>query len=57
MNRTALRTIAQLLRGGLTLAEIERLDEAEMLAWSVAMGEAEGGEFDWARLRWRERDR
>lgn len=34
-------------------------DSAEMtpavLAWIVIMGEIEGGEFDWARLKWRDK--
>ncbi len=28
------------------------MDEAEMLAWHIAFGEIEGGEWDWDRMRW-----
>jgi len=54
VTKTPLRSVARLLRGGLTLSEIERLDDVEMLAYDIAMGECEGGEFDWENMRWRE---
>jgi hypothetical protein len=31
------------------------MSRGERLAWIVAFGEAEGGEFDWQAMRWRER--
>jgi hypothetical protein len=40
----------------LPLDYVETLDESDMLAWAVAFGENEGGEFDWSALKWRERD-
>ncbi len=30
------------------------MSDSEMLAWQVALGEADGGEFDWSALRWRQ---
>lgn len=46
--------IAGLVKNGLTLSEVGELDETEMLAWTVAFGQAEGGVFDWDRLKWEE---
>jgi hypothetical protein len=43
--------IASLRRYGLTIDEISDMDEAEMLAWSVAFGQLSGGEWDWSRMR------
>jgi hypothetical protein len=34
-----------------------REDDGFVLAWVVAAGENEGGNFDWAGLRWREMKR
>jgi hypothetical protein len=30
------------------------LDDAERLAWCVAMGELEGRTFDWEEMRWQD---
>ncbi len=32
------------------------LDPAEMLAWTVIIGEANGGRFDWDAMTWRHDD-
>lgn len=53
MTKTALRAIVSLRRAGFTLAEIDAFDDAEFLAYSVAVGEAEGGVFDWDQMQWR----
>lgn len=45
------------MRNGLSLTDVERFDEAEILAWGVAFGEARGGEWDWNELKWREPDK
>jgi len=45
------------VRNGLSLTDVERFDEAEILAWGVAFGEARGGEWDWNELKWREPDK
>lgn len=29
---------------------------ADVIAWTVIMGELEGGAFDWQRMRWKEVD-
>jgi hypothetical protein len=49
--------IAELLRAGLPFDYINELDETELLAWQVALGTLEGGEFDWSRMAWREQSR
>ncbi len=56
MTNTPLRSIAFLVKNGLRIDEIERLDEAEIVAFSVAFGELSGGEWDWRAMRWLERD-
>jgi len=28
----------------------------DVIAWTVIMGELEGGEFDWDRMRWKDMD-
>jgi hypothetical protein len=38
----------------MTLDEINGLDAVEALAFEVAFGEIEGGDFDWKRMDWRE---
>ena len=57
MTRTPLRDIAWLVRNGPRLSEIENFDDAEILAWGVAFGEARGGEWDWREMKWREPDK
>jgi hypothetical protein len=47
-----MKTIARLLGGGMSFAEIDALDDVEMLAWSIAFGENLGGEFDFDRMAW-----
>ena len=55
MSNTPLVSIAGLIKNGLTLAEVEQMDDSELLAWQVAFGTADGGRFDWSNLQWRER--
>ena len=45
--------IAALLKGGFRLDEIESLSEAEQLAFFVAFGEQDGGNWSWDELSWR----
>jgi hypothetical protein len=53
-----LRSIAYLMRHGVPLSTIEDMDEADILAWTVAIGESEGGqEYDFTAGIWRERER
>lgn len=52
MKRTSLRTIAWLVQNGLQLTEVEQMDEAEIVAWSVCFGEAKGGKWSWGRMCW-----
>ena len=33
------------------------MSDGEMLAWTVAIGEAEGGVFEFENMRWREKTR
>ena len=49
-------SIAGLVKSGLPLSFIETLDDAEMLAWTVAFGKLEGGSFDWEELKWRQKE-
>jgi hypothetical protein len=46
-----------LRKNGFTLEEIGHLTEAEILAFSVAFGEIEGGEWDWQSMCWREKEK
>ena len=53
--RTPLRLIAYLRKNGLSISEIENLDDTELLAWGVAFGEIDGGVFLWDQMRWMDR--
>ena len=44
-------------KGNLSLSEVDAMSESEMLAWTVALGEAEGGRFDFENMRWQEPER
>jgi hypothetical protein len=46
-------TFARLIKSGMNLAEVERLDDAELIAWEVAFGLCDGGSFDWDEMKWR----
>lgn len=50
--------MAWLVRGNVPCPELNLtdFDPEEMLAWSIALGECEGGEWDWNRMKWREPD-
>ena len=50
--RTGLRSIAWLVHNGLTLAEVDEMSEAEIIAWAVCFGEAQGSKWSWSRMRW-----
>ena len=43
-----------LVKLGLSLAEIESMSDSEMLAWQIAAGEAEGGQWSWSEMQWRQ---
>lgn len=47
---------AILIRNGVPFDVAHSLGSAERLAYIVAFGEAEGGEFDWSQMRWVKRD-
>lgn len=50
-----LRTVAWLVRNGLSYQEAIEMDETEAWALSIIFGEFEGGEFDFDHWTWRER--
>jgi hypothetical protein len=43
-----------LVRNGVPFNVVEAMDDVEIFAWQVAIGEAEGGQFDWSEQRWTE---
>jgi hypothetical protein len=43
-----------LIKCGFSLAAIDAMSDSEMLAWQIAAGEAEGGQWSWSEMRWRE---
>jgi hypothetical protein len=47
--------MAWLVKNGLTLREVEEMDETEQFAWSVCFSESEGASFDFDRWQWNER--
>jgi len=47
-----MRAVAMLVKGGLSFAEIDELDEAEFLSWAICFGEIEGGTWDWETMGW-----
>lgn len=48
--------IAFLASRGVPMAEARKLSNVRRLALVVALGEAEGGAFDWRAMRWKARD-
>lgn len=47
-----MRVIARLVKGGMSLADVDDMDEVDFLAWTIAFGEADGGEFDFDEMKW-----
>lgn len=47
--------IAFLMARGVPMAEARKLSNVRRMALIVALGESEGGEFDWGAKRWKVR--
>lgn len=45
-----------LVKNGVPFEIAEDLDGPELLAWTIIMGECEGGEWDWSRMEWKKKD-
>ena len=47
-----------MIKGGVPFdvawAMVECCMHADVMAWTVIMGELEGGQFDWDRMRWKD---
>lgn len=44
-----------LAKNGVPWSLAETLDDAALLGFSVALGELDGGDFDWTALKWLEK--
>ena len=46
------RITAFLVRHGVPFDVAHSLDEGQLLAWYIVLGEIEGGSWDWSAMRW-----
>jgi hypothetical protein len=45
--------LIRLARGGVAEERAFSMRRDERLAWIIALGELEGGDWDWSRMNWR----
>lgn len=50
-----MQDLAFLISNGVPYSEVLRMSPTRRMAMCVAIGEHQGGQFDWHRMRWEER--